>query len=291
MRLPRCSLCTGLNPSRRRAWQVEERTQHRSRSERLSAILQYVTASKHVSFVDLAERFNVSQMTIYRDVEQLERLNALRRIPSGVTSQPSSVFESSLEYRRTVGQAEKAAVARRAVELVEPGMSIMLDDGTTVQPMVDELRKRTPLTVISGFTPTLDGLRGVDGIELIPLGGNYRARHDCVVGVLCEEMIRQLHVDLAFMASSAIYEGQMLHQEQEMVGVKRAMIASSRRRVLLADHTKLGRLATHQVASLTQFDHVIVDSGITEEGRAHLDDAEPNLLVAPLTEARDNSMR
>lgn len=66
-------------------------------------------------------------------------------------------------------------------------MSIMLNDGTTVQPMVSQLRQRTPLTVISGFTPVLDGLRNVDGIELIPLGGNYRERHDCVVGVLCEE--------------------------------------------------------------------------------------------------------
>jgi DeoR/GlpR family transcriptional regulator of sugar metabolism len=268
---------------------VEAKTQHPSRSDRLQAIVQYVAArNRSTTLAELAEQFGVSQMTIYRDVEQLERLNALRRIPGGVTSQPSSVYESSLEYRRTVGLAEKEAIARAAVELVEPGMSIMLDDGTTVQPMVQELRRRTPLTVISGFTPILDGLRGVDGIELIPLGGNYRPRHDCVVGVLCEEMIRQLHADLAFMSTPAVYEGQMLHQEQEMVGIKRAMIASCRHRVLLADHTKLGRSAIHQVAALSLFDHVIVDSGITADRRAHLGEAEAVLTLAPLPETVRN---
>jgi DeoR/GlpR family transcriptional regulator of sugar metabolism len=261
---------------------MEGKTRQPSRRDRLQAIVHYVTERNGSTFAELAERFGVSQMTVYRDVEELERLNTLRRIPGGVTSQPSSVYESSLRYRRTVGLAEKAAIARAAVELVEPGMSIMLDDGTTVQPMVPELRRRTPLTVISGFTPILDGLRDVDGIELIPLGGNYRARHDCVAGVLCEEMIGQLHADLAFMSTPAIYEGQMLHQEQEMVGVKRAMIASCRRRVLLADHTKLGRLATHKVADLERFDHIIVDEGLTAEGRAHLGEAEAVLTLAPV---------
>lgn len=244
-------------------------------------MVRHVSERNGSTFAELAEHFGVSQMTIYRDVERLERLNALRRVRGGVTSQPSSVYESSLQYRRTVGLREKEAIARAAVDLVEPGMSIMLDDGTTVLPMVSELLRRTPLTVISGFTPILDALRGVENVELIPLGGNYRARHDCVVGLLCEEMVQHLRADLVFMSTSAIYHGQMLHQEQEMVGVKRAMIASGQRRVLLADHTKLGRSATHRVAALADFDHIIVDDAITPDGRVHLADAEPALTVAP----------
>jgi DeoR/GlpR family transcriptional regulator of sugar metabolism len=255
-----------------------------SRAERHEQIVRYVAARNGSSFADLAEEFGVSLMTVYRDVEQLERLNALRRIPGGVTSQPSSVYESSLEYRRTVALAEKEAIAKAALKFVEPGMSIMLDDGTTVLPMVAGLTQLTPLTVVSGFTPILDRLRGVDGIELIPLGGNYRRRHDCVVGVLCEEMLRQIHADIAFMTTPAVYEGRMLHQEQEMVGVKRAMIDACRRRVLMADHTKLGRSATHQVTGLERFDHIIVDSGIDTQGRAHLGDAEPLLEIAQVSE-------
>ncbi|HEX4751801.1 MAG TPA: DeoR/GlpR family DNA-binding transcription regulator [Solirubrobacterales bacterium] len=255
-------------------------TKNLSRAERHEEIVRYVAARNGSSFAELVDHFGVSQMTIYRDVEQLERLNALRRIPGGVTSQPSSVYESSLEYRRTVALPEKEAIARAALKFVEPGMSIMLDDGTTVLPMVAGLAQLAPLTVVSGFTPILDLLRGVDGIELIPLGGNYRRRHDCVVGVLCEEMLRQVHADIAFMSTPAVYRGRMLHQEQEMVGVKRAMIAACRRRVLMADHNKLGRSATHQVTGLERFDHIIVDSGIDSEGRAQLGDAEPLLEIA-----------
>lgn len=76
-----------------------------------------------------------------------------------------------------------------------------------------------------------------------------------------------------------------------MVGIKRAMIASCHRRVLLADHTKLGRSATHQVAALTGFDHIIVDEGVTHEERAHLSDAEALLTVARLDFGRETNSR
>jgi DeoR/GlpR family transcriptional regulator of sugar metabolism len=147
----------------------------------------------------------------------------------------------------------------------------MLDDGTTIAPMLPELLTKAPLTVISGFRPAIDELRAADTIELIALGGVYRERHDCVVGVLAEDMIRDLRADLFFMSPSAIERGEILHQEQEMVGVKRAMIGSAERRVLLSDHSKLGRTATHRVASIDVFDHIFVDDRATADQLSHLD--------------------
>ncbi len=242
-----------------------------ARGRRHALILRYVAERREVTLGELADHFGVSQMTVYRDVEHLERMAAVRRVPGGVTSQPSTVFESNLQYRQTIQSEEKRAIAREAVKLVEPGMSIMLDDGTTIAPMVPELRQRAPLTVISGFTPILDGLRGADHIELIVLGGVYRERHDCVVGVLCEDMIRNLRADIFFMSPSAIDRGSTLHQEQEMVGVKRAMMASAEQRVLLSDNSKLGRTATHRVAGIDEFDHIFVDDRATREQLRHLD--------------------
>lgn len=250
---------------------MESSVQGGARARRHALILRYVSERQEATLAELADHFGVSQMTVYRDVEHLERMAAVRRVPGGITSQPSTVFESNLQYRQTIQVEEKLAIARAAVTLVQPGMSIMLDDGTTIAPMLTELRHRAPLTVISGFTPVLDGLRGIDNIELIVLGGLYRARHDCVVGVLAEDMIRNLRADLFFMSSSAIDRGEILHPEQEMVGVKRAMIASCERRVLLSDHSKLGRTATHRVAGIEEFDHIFVDDRATPEQLRHLD--------------------
>jgi DeoR/GlpR family transcriptional regulator of sugar metabolism len=261
---------------------VESPVQGGARARRHALILRYVAERKDVTLTELADQFGVSQMTVYRDVEHLERMAAVRRVPGGITSQPSTVFESNLQYRQTIQVEEKQAIARAAVKLVEPGMSIMLDDGTTIAPMLAELRHRAPLTVISGFTPVLDGLRGIDNIELIMLGGVYRQRHDCVVGVLSEDMIRNLRADLFFMSPSAIDRGEILHQEQEMVGVKRAMIASCERRVLLSDHSKLGRTATHRVAGIEEFDRVFVDERATAEQLQHLHSEDVAVTIVEL---------
>jgi DeoR/GlpR family transcriptional regulator of sugar metabolism len=250
---------------------VEPPVQGGARAQRQALILRYVSDRKEATLTELATHFGVSQMTVYRDVEHLERMAAVRRVPGGVTSQPSTVFESNLQYRQTIQVDEKRAIARAAVKLVEPGMSIMLDDGTTIAPMLPELRHRAPLTVISGFRPVLDGLKDIDNIELIALGGVYRERHDCVVGVLCEDMVRNLRADVFFMSPSAIDRGEILHQEQEMVGVKRAMIAACERRVLLSDHSKLGRTATHRVAGIDDFDDILVDERASADQLQHVD--------------------
>jgi DeoR/GlpR family transcriptional regulator of sugar metabolism len=261
---------------------VELPNQGGARARRHAAILRYVAEHNEATLAELAEHFGVSQMTVYRDVEHLERMAAVRRVPGGVTSQPSTVFESNLQYRQTIQVQEKQAVARAAVKLVEPGMSIMLDDGTTIAPMLAELRHRAPLTVISGFRPVLDALKDIENIELIALGGVYRERHDCVVGVLCEDMIRNLRADLFFMSPSAIGRGEILHQEQEMVGIKRAMMAASERRVLLSDHSKLGRTATHRVAGIDEFDHIFIDARATAEQLRHLEGDDVALSIVTL---------
>lgn len=260
-----------FKPSRPYDRRVGSSAQGGKKAHRHAEIVQYVSESKTATLIELAEHFGVSQMTVYRDVEHLERMSAVRRVPGGVTSQPSTVFESNLQYRRTIQLQEKRAIAHEAVKLVEPGMSVMLDDGTTIAPMLEALSQCSPLTVISGFAPVLKELRKIEGIELIVLGGVYRERHDCVVGTLCEDMIRNLRADVFFMSPSAIHRGEILHQEQEMVGVKRAMIASSEFCVLLSDHSKLGRSATHRVAHLTEFDRVFVDARSTPEQLAHVE--------------------
>ncbi len=93
---------------------------------------------------ELAEAMGVSVMTVHRDLEALAARGVLRRFRGGVSALPTSVFESNLDYRLGVQLAEKEAVARAAAELVEPGMSVMLDDSTSVLALAALVRERTP---------------------------------------------------------------------------------------------------------------------------------------------------
>jgi DeoR/GlpR family transcriptional regulator of sugar metabolism len=249
----------------------------------------YVLDAGSVSIADLAARFGVSQMTAYRDVDFLEAQGLLRKIRGGVSAQPSSAFESSVRYRISVHQREKEAIAFKALELIEPGMTVMFDDGTTLLPIVGSLGAIGGLTVITNFVPAITALSPVPGIQLIALGGEYRPRYDCFSGLLCTEMIDQLRADLLFLSASAIADGQVLHQDQDMVAMKRAMVRSSRRRILLADHSKLGRGALHRVGDIDEFDLLIIDDGFSEEQFKHVDDRAVALEIVPMGVERSSA--
>jgi DeoR/GlpR family transcriptional regulator of sugar metabolism len=251
-------------------------------STRQQTMAQLVITEGQLSIAELAERLNVSQMTAYRDADRLAELGIVHRVRGGITAQPSSIFESSLEYRSHVFLAEKAALSDACLQMIEPGMSLIIDDGTTLLPLISRLHERAPLTVMTTFLPAMTELSHVRDINLVAIGGSYRRHYDSMGGLLAADMINQLRADLLFLCPSAISDGVALHQEEDMVATKRAMMASSARKVLVADHSKLGRRATHRLAPLEDFELMLTDSGADEQGLAHVLDRGVQVSIIPV---------
>lgn len=250
--------------------------------QRQRAIIEHVLDQGTATIGDLAALCDVSEMTIYRDVDQLERQGIVRKFRGGITAQASGVFESSAAYRLRHMVAEKEAVARQARELVEPGMSVMLDDATTTLALARLLGDITPLTVATNYLEALRVLSSCRDLSLIGLGGNYDHTHDAFTGMTCVDEIEALTVDIAFVSVSAISGGYAHHQEQHIVAVKRAMLRSARQRVLLADHSKLNRDALHRLAPLSDFDLLIIDSGASPGALRDLDKQGTPYKLAPM---------
>lgn len=227
-------------------------------------ITERVVAQGSSSPQELATIFGVSLMTIHRDLDQLERRGVVRRFHGGVTAQPSGVFEAQMSFRITSRTEEKEAIARAALRYVEPGMSVILDDSTTVMHMIPGMAERTPLHVA---TPFLEGLRQLSTLAaeheltVIALGGVYDLPHDSFVGMQCLEQVAGLYADALFMSTSVISTTDVFHQEERIVALKRAMVKAAAKKYLLVDHTKLGRVALHKIVPLDVFDLVITDSG------------------------------
>jgi DeoR/GlpR family transcriptional regulator of sugar metabolism len=259
---------------------------------RQAAMAEQVLADGTATAADLAERFGVSLMTIHRDLDELERQGIVRKFRGGVTAQPSGVFESNVQYRLKTMRAEKAAVAERALQLVEPGMAIMLDDSTTTLEIARGLRlgEVTPLTVVTNFLEAVNLLADQRGIHLIALGGDYDPLHSSFLGVSCVEAIEQLRVDVCFASTSAVRDGFAYHQEKHIVSVKRAMLDAAARNVLLIDHTKLARAALHRVVPLSRFDLLLVDDGASAEALRDLDEHKVRYEVctSPATRGGDD---
>ncbi|GAA0929941.1 DeoR/GlpR family DNA-binding transcription regulator [Virgisporangium aurantiacum] len=240
-------------------------------AQRQADIAEYVVSQGSVSATDLAEQFGVSLMTIHRDLDELERQGVVRKHRGGVSAQPSSVFESNVSFRLRATLTEKQALAAHARTLVEPGMAVMLDDSTSTLELAKLLVEGiAPLTVVTNFLETIKLLAGRPGIRLLALGGEYHPTHDSFLGVPCIEAVEALRVDLLFASTSALAHGYAYHQEQEIVLVKRAMMHAAQRSVLLADHTKLGRVALHRLAPLRDFDLVLTDNKASDQALAEM---------------------
>ncbi|MEV5707499.1 DeoR/GlpR family DNA-binding transcription regulator [Actinoallomurus sp. NPDC052274] len=228
--------------------------------ERREKIRQRVVDEGFVHVKSLAEAFDVSVMTIHRDLDELQSNGWLRKVRGGATAQPSAIYHGDVRHRLQAMAEAKRQLAQAAIELVSPGSSIMIDESTTGLAVAELLPALGPLTVITNFLAAVNLLAGKPDIDLIALGGAYYPAYDAFLGLRTSETIRSLHADLLFMSTTAITNGHCYHQSQETVAVKRALMDSADRRVLLVDHSKFAKNGLHQLAALTAFDLVIVDS-------------------------------
>lgn len=248
---------------------------------RQRAIADAVIKEGTVRIEQLAERFEISVMTVHRDLDELESQGLLRKARGVATALPSSLIESSDMYRASQELDNKRAIAAAAAEYIEPGQAIVLDDSTTVNHLVRLLPARSPLTVITNFMNNIQELARMRGITLVAVGGIYHNWSNSFLGRMTGIAISELRADTFFMSTAAITDDICFHQSQESVDAKRAMFEIAARRILLVDHTKFEKRALHRVAELTAFDHVIVDSGIRPEELDRLRGRGISVEVAP----------
>ena len=234
----------------------------RAQQDRRRLITEQVLAYGTVSVAWLAELTGVSVMTVHRDLDELALRGVLRRFRGGVSALPSSVFESNLDYRLAVHAEEKTQIAREALGLVEPGMSVLLDDSTTALALAELLAGAAPLTVLTNARRVIDVFADVEDVRLIALGGEYSRTHDSYLGVPCLEAIEAISVDLVLVATAAMDTRMTCHQEQDVVLVTRAMLGRGTRTALLMDPSKLPRTALHRLCPVEEFDHLVVDAGV-----------------------------
>ncbi|KQS83620.1 MULTISPECIES: DeoR/GlpR family DNA-binding transcription regulator [unclassified Rhizobium] len=255
-------------------------SRHARQLVRRQLIAEAVIAEGSLRIEDLTERFGISLMTAHRDVDELVSRGLFRKTRGIVSAAPTSLIESSDAYRATRQASEKKAIARTAMNFVEPGQAIFLDDATTVHEMASLLPAKVPLTVITNSLVLINELKDISDLNLIGLGGQFYHWCNAFMGHITVSEIRKLRADTVFMSLSAIVDDVVFHQSPETVETKRAMFESAAKRVLLADHTKFERRALHHFATLNEFDVVIVDEDTPISHLSRMRSKGINVVVA-----------
>lgn len=249
-------------------------------SGRRRGILDYVTERGVVPVGDLLQRFSLSRASVNRDLLALSAQGLLRRIGANITALPSASASGSVVYRARQAVAQKRAIAGLAASLISPGDTVALDDSTTVRAMAGSLSGMTPLTVVTNSLGLGTCLGPCETIALIGLGGRYDPAFEAFVGMVCEQSVMSMRIDTAFVSAAAIHGLTAYHQVEEIIRVKRALMAVSDCRVLLVDSGKFGISAMNRLAMLSEFDSVITDDGIDPSCAAMLREAGVSLKIA-----------
>lgn len=235
-----------------------------SKTERFGRILELLARDGTVTVADLSSELGVSEATVRRDLQALGEQRLLERSHGGAVAH-GTAHELPVRYR-TGRSDEKRRIARAAAELVSDGASIAFTGGTTTTEVARMLAARQGLTVVTNALNIAVELAVRPDLKLIVTGGVARSASYELVGSLADATLRGLYVDLAFVGVDGIDAERGLTTQNEVEATtNRALMARARRTVVVADASKLGRVAFAQIAGVESADQLITNTGADVE--------------------------
>jgi len=260
------------------------RIRHMIGEERRSMIMDVLRREDIVRSSVLQKRFKVSDMTIRRDLEKLERLGLLKRVHGGaVVNQSTSGKappEGAFEDRMPLYTEEKAAIGKSAASLVQDGQFIFLDGSTTAIHMTKYLTGFNHVTVVTDGIEVLRALAGKPGIEVIILGGTLQRDHNTIDGPFAIDNAEQINLDYLFLTCGGFDRAGVYDYGTIGTSIKRILIRRARKKVVLANSEKHGKRHYFLICTWGQIDMLITDEGLPVEGREALKRADVEVVVA-----------
>ena len=251
------------------------------RVSRLTQIQQMLEDDDAVTVGQLTRRLGVSEATVRRDLDALQRSGFVQRTHGGAVA--TQIHELPYPARGARRVAEKRAIARAAVALAPPQATLFLGGGSTTLHLAEQLVD-VDVTVVTNSLPVATELsRGRRG-QVIVIGGTLRSPEQSMVGPRAVEAIGSYRASIAFLGVPALDGEHGFTADGDVeAATDLAFIENAQRCVLLADHTKLGRVSTTHVVSLRAIDTVVTDTGADTQVIADLQNAGTNVIVAELT--------
>jgi DeoR family fructose operon transcriptional repressor len=249
--------------------------------ERRLVIGEQARVAGRVDVSALATQLDVSPETVRRDLTALERGGLLRRVHGGAMPVERLTVEPELAAREAVQRSEKERIARAALAELPTEGAVLLDAGTTTARLAELLPADRELTVVTNALPIAMTLAARPNITVVTVGGRVRGRTLAAVDAWALRMLADLYVDVAFIGANGISAGRGLTTpDQAEAASKAAMIASARRVIVLADHTKVGNDCFARFGWLDDIDVLITDDGLDAVLAEQLEDAVPSLVRA-----------
>lgn len=232
-------------------------------AERRSRILARLAEQGKVKVDELSIEFGVSEVTIRRDLSNLEKEGLVERTHGGAVSSTKSRFELSFEQKMAKNITEKNRIAEKALSLIDDGDTIMLDSGTTTNQLAKKLGSKQELTVVTNAINFVPDLCVHSGLSLVLLGGIYKPSTGATIGPLANRTLKDIHVDKFFLGCNAFtISGGLMTADMADAETRKEMIKIASQVIVLADSSKFGQTSFVSVARTEEIDIMITDTGV-----------------------------
>jgi DeoR family transcriptional regulator of aga operon len=229
-------------------------------SQRLSTILERLSSDGSIGVAEIAQELDVSPATVRRDLHLLESQRLLGRTHGGAVPQ-GVLYELPLRYKSTRHADEKKRIAAEAASRVADGWAIGLTGGTTTTEVARALVDRPHLTVVTNALNIAAEIAVRPNLKLVVTGGVARPESYELVGPIAEESLEGLNLDVVFLSVDGISSRAHFTTHHELEAkTNRALIARANRVCVVADASKLGKVAFARICDLDDVSELITDS-------------------------------
>jgi DeoR/GlpR family transcriptional regulator of sugar metabolism len=238
-----------------------------------------------MSVADIAEETGVSEITIRRDLTELERSGTIRRTHGGAliakngVSNVYDIREPTFEARRRRNSDAKIRIARTAAQFVKPGHTIALDTGSTTLELTRFLGDIPDIRIITNNTRAASLIAETSHPVYLP-GGRLRGRELSIYGSSAAAFVASYHYDIVFLGLSGITDQGLFDYSPEDSEIKRAFIQRSDQVIALSDASKFNRQAMVRIAALNEIHYLIVDTMPPDALREAIETAGPKIIIA-----------
>jgi DeoR/GlpR family transcriptional regulator of sugar metabolism len=249
--------------------------------QRHQAILELLEKNGSLTVAQLVERFEVSDMTVRRDLDTLESKGLLRRVHGGAVNVRGRSYEPSFLLRSAAYRDEKVRIGQMAAALVNDGDSIALDVGTTTLEVARHLNGKHNLTIITPSYQIAGLLAQQPDIRVILTGGILRPGELSLVGDLAQRFLQEFFVDKLFLGIGGIdVDAGLTEFNLEDALVKRVMFGMAKETIVVADASKFGRIAFAVVGPLHTVSRIVTDSALDAATVAQIQKLDIDVLLA-----------
>jgi len=254
---------------------------------RRAKLIDLIKEKGEITVNELSKALGVTGTTIRKDLSDLETLGMIVRTHGGALLPSHTKVEWNFIQKSKQHVEEKHAIAKRALEFVKPGDSIILDSGTTTLAIAREIKKTQllPLTIVTNNFFIAAELVGT-GIDLIVLGGIVRENSFSLIGAFAEENIKKIYADKAFVGATGFSKDGFMTPNVNEAKIKSLMISQSGESFVIVDSSKFERPSFAIYTTFDQIDHVITDWNISDENKSIILSAGLDLIVAQKEEIK-----